>query len=53
MIPVFDKTGPYIWAAYGASLLVIVLLIIAVLLVTARARRGLAKLEAMDKDEIS
>lgn len=52
MIPVFDKTGPYIWAAYGVSLLVLILLVVSVLIVTSRARRGFEKLGLMEKDDV-
>ncbi len=50
MVPVFDDTAPYIWAAYGLSAVVIAALIG---LVSARARRArarLARLQAEDSE---
>lgn len=51
MIPIFDKTAPYIWAAYGATVFGLVLLTVIILATARQARNQLDKLEAMDKEQ--
>lgn len=51
MIPVFDKTAPYIWAAYGISVLVLILLTAGVVYVAGRSKTNFAKLESMDEEQ--
>ena len=47
MIPEFDHTGPYIWAAYGFAALVIGGLIAGTL---HRAKQAKTKLEALEAE---
>ncbi len=50
MVPAFDDTGPYIWAAYGLAIAVICALA-AITLVRARAaRRRLERLQSEDDE---
>lgn len=44
MIPIFDHTGPYIWAAYGLATLTLVALVAVII---ARARAARARLERL------
>lgn len=53
MIPVFDKTAPFIWSAYGATIAALILLVAGCLIVASRARARLARLEAMEKERQS
>ncbi|MCI4644338.1 MAG: heme exporter protein CcmD [Hyphomonadaceae bacterium] len=46
MIPVFDHTAPYIWAAYGLAAAVLIALVGAVLW---RAHAARARLERVQK----
>ncbi len=51
MIPRFDHTGPYIWAAYGISALVLAAIIGVVLWRAAAARARLERLEREEEEE--
>lgn len=48
MIPSFDHTGPFIWAAYALSALVLGGMIAAIVL---RASAARARLERLQQDE--
>lgn len=48
MIPSFDDTAPFIWAAYGLSALVLAGVIA---LVTLRAGAARARLERLEREE--
>ena len=50
MIPEFDHTGAFIWAAYGFAGVVIAGLIVLTLV---RAGRAKARLEALEKEDQS
>ncbi len=50
LLPAFDHTGPYIWAAYGLSALVFLGLLAVVL---ARAGAARTRLERLEREEES
>lgn len=50
MMPAFDDTAPYIWAAYGLSALVLGTLVAIIILRARAARRRLARLQAEERD---
>lgn len=50
MLPAFDHTGPYIWAAYGLTALVIGGLIAIVAVRARAARRRLDRLQAEERE---
>lgn len=47
MIPTYDHTGPYIWAAYGFAAFVLFALTLGVLI---RGRRAQARLERLERE---
>ncbi len=48
LVPAFDKTAPYVWAAYGLSALVLVAVAVWILIRARKARRRLDRLERDD-----
>lgn len=51
MLPAFDKTAPFIWAAYGVAALTLSGLAAAVLARLRRAKRALEAAERLSGDE--
>ena len=51
MIPSFDHTAPYIWAAYGLAAVVLIALVVAIVWRAGAARKRLDRVQKQHSDE--
>lgn len=51
MIPIFDHTAPFIWAAYGLSALVLAALIAFVAIRARAAKTRFERMESLKEDD--